>query len=317
MKYALLQYECKHHPGFYDDKMNVGDHVQSIAARQFLPQVDTYIDREETAFYKGDRVKLILNAWWHIWEGNAVPSEDIDPLYIAFHLVNPDAVPQKMLDYLKKHEPIGCRDETTLGFFQSKGIDAYFSGCLTLTLGKTYHVPIEQRNNKIYFVDFDRSQTMNWLNSKLHPLSVKLTPKKVRRRLENILDMFFTGQNEFVRRTHYCSRRVPQTERFRRAEQYLQDYSEAKLVVTTMIHVALPCLAMGTPVILVTKDLYDPRFSGIKELMNHLGIDKDGNLVEHLFFPDGRKGYLLGSSPDIPKIAARLEDRVKQFIGSR
>ena len=35
---------------------------------------------------------------------------------------------------LKKYEPIGCRDLKTTDKLKNKGIDAYFSGCLTTTI---------------------------------------------------------------------------------------------------------------------------------------------------------------------------------------
>ncbi|MHB9292886.1 hypothetical protein Holit_01999 [Hollandina sp. SP2] len=40
------------------------------------------------------------------------------------------------IKYLKKHEPIGCRDYGTVKLLGKYGINAYFSGCLTLTLGR-------------------------------------------------------------------------------------------------------------------------------------------------------------------------------------
>ena len=53
----------------------------------------------------------------------------------------------------------------------------------------------------------------------------------------------------------------------------LEKYSKAKLVITTRIHGALPCLAFHTPVILINQ-IYDYyRFPGIYELLNTIGIN--------------------------------------------
>ena len=58
----------------------------------------------------------------------------------------------KNLEYLKEHEPIGCRDYYTVGLLKEKGIDAYFSGCMTLTLSETCRYNGNKREG-IYFVD--------------------------------------------------------------------------------------------------------------------------------------------------------------------
>ena len=53
--------------------------------------------------------------------------------------------------YTEKYGPVGARDKETERLFKSKGIPAYFSGCLTLTLDKSYkHNPAA---SDICFVD--------------------------------------------------------------------------------------------------------------------------------------------------------------------
>lgn len=54
MKYGLFKYETE----------NIGDEIQSIAARRFLPSVDTYIDRDRLGEYCPDEeTKIITNGW--------------------------------------------------------------------------------------------------------------------------------------------------------------------------------------------------------------------------------------------------------------
>ena len=61
--------------------------------------------------------------------------------------------------------------------------------------------------------------------------------------------------------THECQLSVPHRERFELAKALLQRY-----------HAALPCLGLGTPVILICP--YDrKRFDGIAELLNYFWID--------------------------------------------
>ena len=62
-------------------------------------------------------------------------------------------------------------------------------------------------------------------------------------------------------------------ERFQLAKKYLDKYARAKLVISTRVHGALPCLAFNTPVIFVNK-IYDyKRFPGLYELLNTVGIN--------------------------------------------
>ena len=82
------------------------------------------------------------------------PSSKIIPFYVAVHFnstVKDKLLSDESIAYLKKYEPIGCRDTNTVKLLQSKGINAYFSGCMTLTLGRNYHSEIKE--NKYYFVD--------------------------------------------------------------------------------------------------------------------------------------------------------------------
>ena len=60
------------------------------------------------------------------------------------------------------------------------------------------------------------------------------------------------------------------------AEDLLHKYAKAKLVITSRIHCALPCLALGTPVIFVNgfDSFVDScRFDGILELFNRIDIN--------------------------------------------
>src|SRR5688572_24636100 len=124
MKYGLLTYE--ENKKFF----NVGDNVQSLAAKQYLPKVDEFINRETLADYKGGKTKLIMNGWFTHNIHNWVPTDDIEPLFVSFHINNtaaPHMLNEKGIAYLKKHEPIGCRDQFSADTLKAKGIDAYFS----------------------------------------------------------------------------------------------------------------------------------------------------------------------------------------------
>lgn len=141
--------------GYYAPKdMNIGDYIQSLAARQFFKKIDVCVDRDRLSEYKGPKINLLMNAWYFLWRKNESFSDKFNPLFVAFHINNSENVSAQTLAYLKKHEPIGCRDYQTRDFLKAHQIKAYFSGCLTLTLGKTYKIPDDQRLNRIYFVDY-------------------------------------------------------------------------------------------------------------------------------------------------------------------
>ena len=137
---------------------NIGDYVQSVASRQFIDRVDEYIEQEEADKYypeDGEKIKLVMNGWFQWRSENWPPSEYIDPLLISMHispLKAKDLLKPEGIAYLKEHSPVGCRDFQTQALLEAKGVPAYFSACMTLTLGKNYHVPEDQREG-VYVVD--------------------------------------------------------------------------------------------------------------------------------------------------------------------
>lgn len=278
MKYGLLKYE--ENTQFF----NVGDNIQSLAAKQFLPKVDEYVNREKLGEYKGEPIKMILNGWFTHNATNWVPSDNIIPLFVSFHMNNtaaPLMLSDKGVTYLKKNQPIGCRDIYTVKILEAKGIEAYFSGCLTLTLD-SYKVKDEERTDKIYIVD---------------PLYGYTTSRKVFRNYKTFLRSIQNGKiwelrkrnkhlknfisKDLLENAIYVNQEPPANtytheQKFEMAEKLLHDYARARLVITSRIHCALPCLAMGTPVIFINgfETFTDSsRFEGIIELFNRIDVN--------------------------------------------
>ena len=145
MRYGLMEYATN----------NIGDDIQSIAARQYLPRVDCRIQRDYLNLYRGPKTKLILNGWFSHKPENWPPSPDIDPLFVSFHISDgaiEEYTSESSIKYLNQHEPIGCRDKRSTELLKEMGVDAYFSGCLTLTLEKSRN---KTRNTGILAVDLD------------------------------------------------------------------------------------------------------------------------------------------------------------------
>jgi len=280
MKYALLD----QNNSLYG-LVNLGDYVQSIAARQYLPQVDFYVEREKLNV-DCEPAKIIMNSWFTYSPQNWPPHPNLDPLFVSFHL-NPVYADELLsnpqnVDYLKKYAPIGCRDYKTQKILDKYGIPNYFSYCLTSTLGLTYKHD-GGYSNEIIFSDLltpyiPLKPEIKWnKNSALAFSSYvyrKLFKSKKRDKLlRNLLPE--SVLNQAIEFTHILSSQYSTDELFKKAHNALIKYSKAKLVITSRIHCALPCLAMGTPVLFVLDGIKDPnsdlsRLNGIINYMNIL-----------------------------------------------
>jgi len=285
MKYGLLSYE--ENKRFF----NVGDNIQSLAAKQFLPQVDTYLNREKLGEYRGGPIKLIMNGWFTHNHKNWIPNEYIIPLFVSFHMNNtaaPFMLSKNGIAYLKKHQPIGCRDQFTVDTLKAKGIEAYFTGCLTLTLD-SYKVPDSERGDAIYIVDplygytTYRKVTYDYkrfLRSIQRGTIFQIGKRK--KHLNQFLDKELRAKAIHIEQEPPAGR-YTEAEKFAMAEDLLHKYARAKLVITSRIHCALPCLAMGTPVIFVNgfDSFVDScRFEGILDLFNRIDVDSNtGNFT--------------------------------------
>lgn len=155
-KALMVQYPCARGRAFVCK--NIGDYVQSIAARQYCNPVEEYIEQEEAdQYYPEDKVpaKMIMNGWFQWRAENWPPSEYIKPLLISMHISPLRAnqlLTEKGIMFLKENGPVGCRDLWTKNLLEENGVPAYFSSCLTLTLGYTYKQNEDEREG-IYIVD--------------------------------------------------------------------------------------------------------------------------------------------------------------------
>ena len=82
------------------------------------------------------------------------PSRAIHPLLISMHFARDKEAFRRLTrselkSYYNKFGPIGCRDMFTLRLLQEMGVEAYFSGCLTMTFTPQVH----RREEQIFFVD--------------------------------------------------------------------------------------------------------------------------------------------------------------------
>lgn len=287
--------------------VNIGDYVQALASSQFLPHMDGFIDRDEDLKdYNGDPCKVIMNGWYMHLPENWPPSNLIEPLFVAFHLnsgVKKELLSLESISYLKSHQPIGCRDLNTMELLRNNGVDAYFSGCMTLTLGEKYHS--KDKEDKTYIVDpiYNGTLCLNTIFQALsivflHPLDIlklyrieelhlhygrNLVSKFLKTALyykeysrvfgrKLVMDSIYISQENMYYKTHFKT----DVQRLAEAERLIKMYARAHLVITSRIHCALPCIGLETSVIYIEKENDTEeskcRLGGLRELFNIVKI---------------------------------------------
>lgn len=301
MKKGLLIYPTDPKKGIF----NIGDYIQSLAAAQFFDNIDIKINREALDEYDGEEVKMIFNGWFMHYPEHWPPSNKIKPLFVAFHLnslAKNELLLENSIRYFKKHEPIGCRDINTKNILIEKGVDAYFSACLTLTLDIKYKTV--QKNSRIYFVDpyyeFRRKNILSYLSTiftRYNDIKALSRNKFKTKSWKNLFKASAFYQQyiqifdrEILANAEFIKHEIPDTfeseeEKFDYAELLLNKYNSAHLVVTSRIHAALPCLALETPVFYTDNvnqlEVSYCRLDGIRELFNTIKCDNGKMSIEN------------------------------------
>jgi hypothetical protein len=218
--------------------INLGDDIQTVATLPFLNQPSHSFDRDTLALQQSEYTYIILmNAWWAVDPKRAFPPPGCFlPVFIGFHLAQSSLwhfSETHCVAYLKTHAPIGCRDLYTMKTLQQWGVEAFFSGCLSTTF---YKRDKEVIHGKIILVDAARADS-------LIPDSLK---------------------KEAIITTHRYTR-DPAT-REKAVNDLLHLYrTSASMVITTRLHAALTCSAMGIPVVFFFNPK-DPRASSATQI---------------------------------------------------
>lgn len=349
---------------------NIGDYIQTVAQEQFFDNIDCYIEREHLSDTEYDEtVNVIMNAWYMWHPENFPPSPQINPLFISMHIVPSIAnkmLTEKSIAYLKKFEPIGARDWGTKHILESYNIKSYFSGCLTLTLGIRYKE--SQKNDNVYFVDpyyelgNGKRYFRGWNILYATYLAIKhyshirqlrtvfiyefqSSINKISPYLDRLIHLasFYEAysrlfDDEILANAHYISHNVKQAdfhyshdEKMEYARILIHTYAKAKLVVTSRIHCALPCLGVETPVIFVNslnlekgngRGGSNGRFGGLIELMNVASWTSKGvkvctkSLLNSLNNGKITKQSVIKNSNEYKKISDSLIQKVNDFVST-
>ncbi|PIP87352.1 hypothetical protein COW81_00735 [Candidatus Campbellbacteria bacterium CG22_combo_CG10-13_8_21_14_all_36_13] len=316
--YGLLKYSTN----------NIGDEIQSLVARQFLPRVDILLDRDKLNKVRSkQKIKVIMNGWFTHLPENWPPSEAIEPLFISFH-ITPSAIKimttEKSLAYLKKHAPIGCRDLYTQNILRSHSIDTYFSGCLTLT----FHKNRDKVAKHIFVVDLEKNDLSELPTTMIKdatytnhysilPItgSVTLFLSKLLRRYYFLTDKLKTESllKIFIKKIElwFCGI-FSNNFKFNKASEVLDLYKNASLVITSRLHCALPCVAFGTPVIFLSRNIENVRF---KEYMEYFITKSDIASVSDI--DNFIKNKMIKNDQSLYQIKQTLIQKCRQFIASQ
>lgn len=236
---------------------NLGDDIQTIAAIKLLAENGIkdplLLNRERLSWYRGEPVNLIMNGWFTHNYSMFRPPKQVNPIYIGFHCAKEQRIVKASVSFFKEREPIGCRDQSTVEIMRRYGIDAYFSGCLSLCLDERN----EPKNDKVYLVDVEPERF----------------PKA---ELDRLGEIIYTGQA--LGFLGLKQMRTKPLERLKLAGELLDKYSRAKLVVTRRLHCALPCRAINADVVFLHENYNgDPRFKGLEGLLNGYTLDEDSD----------------------------------------
>ena len=130
---------------------------------------------------------------------------------------------------------VGCRDLHTLKICRKQGIPAWMSWCTTLAFE-----PSSAPRNGVILVDVANSDMLQ-------------IPEEL--------------ANNATIQTHQIDHHMSFDARTELANAYLEAYRRAELVITSRLHVALPCIAFGTPVVFTQAHFDSRRWHGYHGLV--------------------------------------------------
>jgi polysaccharide pyruvyl transferase len=227
-RYAALCYR----PG-----RNLGDEIQTLAVEQFLPRIDARLDRDSlSSATVAEPHIVVMNGWFaEDPEGSWPPADGIVPVFVGLHIADKarhQFTTARSIEYLKAHAPIGCRDDGTREFLEALGVPAETTLCLSLTFPT--RGPELPENGVVVIVDGEKIPIPDAIRRDAievtHETQAFLSPEGKRQVARELLDLYRT---------------------------------RASLVITSRLHCALPCVAMGIPV-MYFGDRRDPRLGPLK-----------------------------------------------------
>ena len=164
--------------------------------------------------------------------------ESIRPIFISMHVNNRNLLTEEAVTYLKKYEPVGCRDWTTVYLMREHGVKAFFSGCITSTVGQIFQpADSAKKTAELALVDY--------------------RPKP---------DEFGDMETVSFSQVATAVRETKIVPNLKEAMDLLEQYRAFKQIATSRLHCYLPCRSLGLDVIFNPRNRADVRFEGLIEL---------------------------------------------------
>ena len=165
-------------------------------------------------------------------------SKKIIPVFLGLTLLN-NYISKEDIAFLKEHEPIGCRDEYTYNNLKREGIVVWLNGCMTLTMFNKRTKEHHDNAKNVLIIDI--------CNRLLEHI-----PEHIKENATNFSQIVTLKDNESI--NEYVSHR------------YKMYNEKAKLVITSRLHCAVPCIAMGIPVVIAVEKV-SCRFSWLEKFL--------------------------------------------------
>lgn len=240
MKYGNIVYNKR------NGRLNLGDDIQLLAIENLYNYMKVdyrdVIRIEFSDLYTWEGEELVVPISFPIISYNnemniTCFSQKIYPVFLALSILS-ESLGERDIEYLKRFSPIGGRDNHTFNIMNKYGIPAYLFGCMTMTFPKVWN----DDNNKdmVFCVDIS-DKLLESIPDNIHRKCVYLS---------NAYDI-----EEIEGRPEDKAREV-----------YELLIKKASLVITARMHVAIPCIAAGIPVVFA-KDVYSYRFVGINRII--------------------------------------------------
>lgn len=247
---------------------NLGDHIQIIAGQRLLVRAGLvpgqWVDRDDEianppAGTRSGKTGILLDGWFKTNPAQWPPHPAYLPVYLGFHIrlfQSPSLTGPEAIAHYRSHGPIGCRDPHTLALLRSLGVDAFLSHCLSLTLPR--RLPEPETQTEVFVVSRDE-RLVDLLPNDLRPFTFISQ---------------YSGDHDFVANIVA-------------AEELLETYrSRARLIITSLLHCALPAIAMGIPVVVIYPPNEEPartsdrqRFSALSTMLR-VFVPAEANLID-------------------------------------
>lgn len=288
MKYGYLLYQKPLISEMPSRPVNLGDPIQSYAVKLLYKEMGIKdediipVPRYDIENYDGEECICVVNTC-STYEELAYDSHFMPPSnkvhVIPFSLHINREIGEKEAEFYRNCLDVGCRDVFTVNALSALGANAYLTGCITLTFPKR-SVAYDESADKVYLID-------------VQPEFKKLIPSHL---LNGAIELSSIHRFAII---HDSNRMTTQEamEFHTMGEERIELLKKtAKLVITSRLHAASPCLAMGIPVIM-TK--HDDRFGFIDRFLpsytdwendvidwNPLPIDieQEKNILKQAFF---------------------------------